>query len=481
MNVLIAGLGHLRNDPRSQNVLNSIADSGNLSGALEIQTSTPSLSSLILRRATSFVTEVSENQISIHRTWSSRSASRRYWLEQIQRSQNLSKAVQKLANKTESTASDEFWINQFALAYRGLSSYVVHLNGAVPIFIVAEDLMTAHGAVLLKPHTGWKVIYDAHELFVESLKLSGEEHSFDSLDFFHQIEAVTWNLCDELVTVSPGIARFIRDSVPRTSVFVIPNFCPISMKSREEYNRTDAALRCVYVGGVGPLRQVDVLVRNWPLVATSPQLHLYLMPSRFADEVVVGSQRNPNIHIHAPVRPEELVRTMAEYDIGILPYCYPYPYSQASPNKFGECLAAGLAVICEQDTWISELVRANHVGVSVPFENQHLLHNLLMSVTSERLKIWRRNSARAFDTQFNWNLYVTTLFKQIDVLLNEHDKACWSRHNQISVKRRFADIPISILEMTIDRNRSLLVKLYHKVKKRRLIALIPHWLIRDNA
>jgi hypothetical protein len=110
-----------------------------------------------------------------------------------------------------------------------------------------------------------------------------------------------------------------------------------------------------------------------------------------------------------------MIDTLSSYDIGILPYKYRYPYSHASPNKFGDYLAAGLPVLANNQEFVTEVVLSHEVGrvfdwsVDGSFESgvlgladRALLDSLQQNVlvhTSESLN-WD-NRVEEFWTAFN--------------------------------------------------------------------------------
>jgi len=231
--------------------------------------------------------------------------------------------------------------------------------------VVAIDLLVARNIVARCGDL--KVVYDAHEVFVES---------FDMLDTtpLSDVERLYWKEVERdvvrtafaTVAVSPGIANFMREY---TGVlpWVIPNYVPLSL--RREHGHTDSStgpVRFVFVGRADPLRGLERLVSFWDFDPAKATLDLYITESPYKGRLRKLSNKVRRSHagpvFRDPVDPARIPTVLASYDVGVIPYEYPPPYSEASPNKFGEYVAAGLSVISNGSGFVSQQVLTHSLG-----------------------------------------------------------------------------------------------------------------------
>lgn len=103
------------------------------------------------------------------------------------------------------------------------------------------------------------------------------------------------------------------------------------------------------------------------------------------------------------VRPDQMVKTLSFYDVGILPYKYPYPYSHASPNKFGEYVGAGLAILANDQPFITEQVSKYSLGHIFDWKTPNEFLASVRSLSDPvNLDEINENVRTAFETSLNW-------------------------------------------------------------------------------
>lgn len=481
MEILVATVGHLGNDPRSSNIVNSVIDADFSTEVIEMQTIRPPLRVMIRQRACTHIISEDSGINKVNRSWCSRNLARESWLLALHTVDNHLEPLIDITDVRRQTGPDAFWLNQFAIAYESLNAYL-HANVTLfPKVIIAEDLPSAAAAVLLKESAGWKIIYDAHELFTESLVLANEAHSKDVLEFFRTMELMVWKNVDSLISVSPGISDFIHNQAPKRRSVVLPNFAPLHQRTDTSHRAQTEVIQYVYAGGAAPFRQVDVLVNNWPDDKDGPQLHLYLAPSRLADDVVRIANQKSNIYVHEMVLPNNLINELAKFDVGVVPYKYPYPYDMASPNKFGEYLAADLAILSEEGTWVAHLVKAHGLGVCGSFGDATELRETLNLLDRSQLNAFRVNASKSFHASLNWDCYISEVFDEINSLLERTDgetrKKPLSKTAQLTVSQLLG----VCLEVVIEQLRPFLVAIYGILRGHRLSRFVPRRLIQRFA
>lgn len=276
-----------------------------------------------------------------------------------------------------------------------------------PCVVVANDLLGMILADKLWGSTKSKLIYDAQEIFTESYDfLSGPKLNGAERKGWINLETSVCKSADLVVTVSPGIADFYK-SRHMVDCEVLPNFVPLAHSKIRSKGTAENPVKFVVIGRADPYRGLENLVKSWDFSSDIARLDL-IMPDtrqRRALERVSSSveRQHGGPNFCPPVRPDEIVAVLANYDVGIIPYNYPYPLSHASPNKFGEYVAAGLAVLTNSQPFVRQQVEHHQIGrvFSWGIENdfQFQVGALL---NPEVLRTASENSVQAFSQSLNW-------------------------------------------------------------------------------
>ena len=245
------------------------------------------------------------------------------------------------------------------------------LNGTLldVSLVIANDLIGAIGALSYWDSTKVPIIYDAQEIFTDS---------YDVLDVepFSDLERAAWidlesfvvESASRVVTVSPGIADLYSVRHHKRPD-VIPNFAPASrcVDIDLSINVERKPVCFVYIGRADPHRGLERLVSEWDFDASIATLDL-IIPEGAPRSALEAIAKNTPRSFSGPrflpsVSPDLMVEELSKFDVGILPYEYPPPYDQASPNKFGEYVAAGLPVIANRQPFVENLVSSHRIGV----------------------------------------------------------------------------------------------------------------------
>jgi hypothetical protein len=215
-----------------------------------------------------------------------------------------------------------------------------------------------------------RVVYDAHEYSPEEFQ---ERYTWRTLmapmieyllrKYAHQVDAST--------TVSPPLAQRYKKEFQIDPIIVMSAPRPVPLPEKEIDPKN---IRLIYHGCGVRERQLEVMIKA--LAKCDERFTLTFMMTSYAEGYLeelqaLAAQVTPGrLFISDPVAPEKVAAKISQYDMG---FCYHRPlnfnYIAALPNKFFECIVAGLPVCVGPSPAMAELVRSYQMGcVASSFE-----------------------------------------------------------------------------------------------------------------
>ena len=284
--------------------------------------------------------------------------------------------------------------------------------------VIATDLDTLLPALIMKGLFGVPVFYDAHEYWPQSDPecLENEEH------FWEALEARMVGYADGCLTVSPGLAEFMqaRYHVP---FIAVPNCEPLaSYLPKETVAKRANQNECIflYQGGFAPKRGIDLLIEVWADVDPEAILWLRGPDSEYKEEMKILAQRKgllgSRIFFPPALKEQELVMGATEAEVGLIPYTpYSVAYSHCCPNKLSQYMAAGLPILANTTSFVSQVIDAAECGVVVPFTKRNALIHAINTLThdSERRKQYGQNAHHFFRQTYHWEKASAPLYAML--------------------------------------------------------------------
>jgi glycosyltransferase involved in cell wall biosynthesis len=264
--------------------------------------------------------------------------------------------------------------------------------------IVANDIDTVPLAFRLAPNA--RVLLDAHEYAPRHFENSR------TWKFFFQPFYVS--LCKEylpkitgMITVGKGLAKEYAKHFPVQPVIITNanRFHPLQPV-------TPAAdiIKLVHHGIANPSRRLELMIDMMELLDDRFTLDLYLITSSFAspqtrayvEALKETALNNPRIKIHPPVKSDEIVRTINQYDIGV--FLLPpvnFNYENTLPNKLFDFIQARLAIAVGPSKEMAEIVQHYDLGVvSQQFTSESLAKEL-MQLTPQKVMYYKLRADQA--------------------------------------------------------------------------------------
>jgi glycosyltransferase involved in cell wall biosynthesis len=233
-----------------------------------------------------------------------------------------------------------------------------------PKLIHCHDTIALFLGIILKPLTGAKVVYDAHEL--ESNR-NGLKKSLGKIVF--GFEKFAWKFIDGFITVSPSILKWYKTNLGEKQSVIILNSPEIKkFKINHKINfRKKLKIQLskkifIYNGIIGPGRCIKTLLR----VFQDSRIRSHIIFLGYGDWVPYikeAQKNNSKIHYHKAVSHDEVVALTKTADIGL---CLIENISLSDffslPNKLFEYIFAGLPILASKNPDIEKLVKKYNLG-----------------------------------------------------------------------------------------------------------------------
>jgi hypothetical protein len=176
-----------------------------------------------------------------------------------------------------------------------------------------------------------------------------------------------------------------------------------TLESRPVFKPTDPEeIVLVHHGAAIRDRELDRMVRIVAGIEPRYSLHFMLVdrdPGYIHELQELARSIAPDrVFFDPPVAPAEIVSRISGFDMGL--YVLPplnFNYSAASPNKFFDFVAAGLAVCIGPSPEMSRLVRQFDFGVIAPSFDAQDVSALLNELKPAEIDQMKQNSLKASD------------------------------------------------------------------------------------
>lgn len=274
----------------------------------------------------------------------------------------------------------------------------------------ANDLDTLSTAIKSAKKTGAKVLYDAHELWVEQ--------NPEWADWFKRIafefEKRLIGKVNAVVTVNISIAKELHKRYHIGLPIIVHN-CPHYYKSNHLNNSLlkrsigidPSKLVVLYQGRYEEGRGLEGLVESGSYLCDHAVIALrgYGSIEEQLRQKVHRLHLEDKVRFLSPVSTDELVASAYVADIGVVPYkavCMNNLY--ATPNKIFEYLMAGLAIVASDLPEIRKILEQSNCGLLFNPDSPQEIADAINELVKNRdlLKEKKKNAFAAASNIYNW-------------------------------------------------------------------------------
>lgn len=261
-----------------------------------------------------------------------------------------------------------------------------------PDIVHAHDLNALPIGRAIATHTGARLIYDSHELWIGQQARNTYKRPIRIL--MDAVEVYFARKADEIVTVSPGIARILENRLGKAAVHVVRNVPdrwkktgPDQLRLRYELDIPRDKRVILYQGNLAADGRVECLLEAYSNLKSRDAVLVFMgsgaMSALLRTESRQQKYRNGLYHLEA-VAPADMPYYSSDADIGVVPVpdtCLSYRLSL--PNKLFESIQGGLSVVASDLPEIKRVIQEYKLGLIYragdPVELANALDDLLQN------------------------------------------------------------------------------------------------------
>ncbi|MDQ3072204.1 MAG: glycosyltransferase family 4 protein [Bacteroidota bacterium] len=266
------------------------------------------------------------------------------------------------------------------IGYALLSSYYA-LRIRADIVIASSGPITVAIPGLIAHHLRRrKLIMEVRDLWPEGAIEMGMLKSALSRRFAFWLTKACYRASSKIVTLSPGMAEYIREKYGFTNVESVPNASDNELfsKNTEDFIVPGWAAGkkiFLYTGNIGKVNNSWLIVKAAELVTNPEVMFLFIGEGQQRQEIqnYIDEKNLSNIKILSLIPKNELVAWVQRAYFALVPLEGKPILDTSSPNKLFDAMAAGTPVIQTTQGWIKDLLERTECGVTVPFDSPRVL------------------------------------------------------------------------------------------------------------
>jgi glycosyltransferase involved in cell wall biosynthesis len=281
-----------------------------------------------------------------------------------------------------------------------------------PDIVHAHDLNALPIGCAIATRTGARLIYDSHELWIgqqaRNTYIQPIRMLMDAVELYFSRKA------DEIVTVSPGIARILEKRLGITTVHVVRNVPdrwkktgPDQLKLRHALDIPRDKRVILYQGNLAADGRVECLLEAYLNLKSRDAVLVFMgsgaMSALLRTESRQPKYRNGLYHLEA-VAPADMPYYSSDADIGVVPVpdaCLSYRLSL--PNKLFESIQGGLSIVASDLPEIRRVIEEYKLGLIYKAGDATELSNALDDLLQNRVLLNRcRDNADKAAKILNW-------------------------------------------------------------------------------
>lgn len=278
----------------------------------------------------------------------------------------------------------------------------------------ANDLDTLLICSAAARKLGAKLVYDSHELWLESSRFLTATSAMNRLRFrltekhliydADAVIAVTPSRGETMLSMYPGLKRMViieNSSIPVADL-------PTGRYLRDRLDLPDSTVVALYQGVICPERGLEELVKAAQMLKNEGIAVVIMGQDSWSgtlEEIAGKADLNGILFLEPPVPSEDLLEATVSADIGLILFqntCLNHFYSL--PNKLYEYMMAGLPVIASNFPEMSRIIDENRSGLLIDASSPTEIADAIRTLAenrSEARSMGQRGRTAVLE-KYNW-------------------------------------------------------------------------------
>ena len=241
----------------------------------------------------------------------------------------------------------------YRMFFQSWKAFVLALKHKADIYHIHDPELLPVG-LLIKLIKRRKVIYDVHEDFPSTIWT--REYLFDwmkpiAANILCILEKIFGKKYDAIITADPYVAARMRKI--NSNVITLLNVPPKSLIKFQPSFEKYRVKKLVHIGSLSYSRGMWVLIELMELIKISGldiELHIYAKSTPSKDflafsDAIIRKGLEKEIIIHDPLPYDQMLVTLKDFDIGLIPFLDREKYYRNIATKMFDYMASGLAII----------------------------------------------------------------------------------------------------------------------------------------
>ena len=305
--------------------------------------------------------------------------------------------------------------------------------------IYCHDLPTLYPAIKLKEYFESKLIYDTHEIFIETInQFFPRKPSFIKSLFFKTLiyfmrkiggsfEKMAIKKIDILLTVNSSCLEHLQNKYKFTNGFVIPNLpekkeFPTQLKLRSSYNISASKFIVLYQGILNEGRYLREIISSANFL--NDDIFLVLIGNgQLKNELINYSKQNnlaDKVLFVDYIPYSDLFSYTADTNLGIM-FNEHINLSKvyAFANKVTEYMACKIPVLLSDSPEYQKLLKKEDVGSIISYYSPQNIASTINNLSKEKdkLNLQGENGINLYKNEMHWEKYETYFLELINGIL----------------------------------------------------------------
>lgn len=320
-----------------------------------------------------------------------------------------------------------FWLQRIYRVVRG---------NAIELIIV-RDLPLALSAIIIGGMCRIPVIFDMAENYPAMVRdMVRDAPSLINLIVRNPlvldlVEALCVRKASAILTVveesrSRVVEQYHIDEAKVDIVSNTPRLSDLSRDSSRAKTTENGKLELIYVGGLEPGRNLDVVFRGLALGSGQIDYRLTIVGSGSGEvhfkELVKRLNIHENVHFVGWVEHTSIGGYLAISDIGIVPHAVTAHTNTTVPNKLFDYMAYGKPVLASDTDPVKRIVQLEGCGLIFKDDSpEDFLEKLLQMADLKVRSVLGARGRMAVEARYNWDIDAMSLLRVLREVRRKHD------------------------------------------------------------